>query len=644
MTTMATAARLAATLTVAAILAISAKPAAAESPIIFGTCTSTLLMEQGGVPTGNITCPVSTTEGSANFRVDNVPLYLTATPATGTATTTTLNIVLTVNDIGRASLVPQVTVNNIAIFDTSANEAVGSQFVFFEVRHDGPPPNDNFANALNYPVTQSTAVTVNSTATTEAGEGNFRSVWYAFTSPTSTTYVIDTVGSFSTVNGNDIDTILTVYTGTSLTGLAPVVTNDDFAARFVSQVVLDAAAGTTYRIRVATKATSAAAGFGMYRLNIQPMPSNRIVVSPQRPYAADGTLGSFTNGGGRSYYVSNYSNNPVTIAPTTSAPGYSFSIPSVDLLPNEGARIRLNEAIDASATAGSFTDAVTWGAAGTTEVRRSISTAVPETTLFASVLPVFRSRAFGDPATAFATVLNAGAVTAQGCYIAGGTGTLGLIDFQRTDAANLPMGPPNQFVSIPAGAFQTFVFALNPSYIGSRNLLMTFDCANSLRAAPINGVNTFVLSTTTTQGADMVTIGATPTNDGILNVPVDGATAMAVASVNIGTANTVRAFVIDNFDRNPFSLPLTVTVCRSNPSTGACQAPPTANVDLGAIANNEVVTLSLFVQGQGTPVPLDPAVKRLFITFEDGVGNPLGGTSVAVRTTPTDAAARTASR
>ncbi len=628
-------------------LAAAALSQNALAQTVSATCPSTLSMVEGQDPTGSVICTINTTTGTANFRVDNVPLYMDATPLTGTATTTPQNVTFTFNAFGKGNLVPGTHGVNMAFFNTTSNTRIAERPIYGDVLNSGPPPNDEFANALNFSLAAGTAVASNITATTQGGEGNFRSVWWNFTPTASGQYAIDTVGSFSR-SFEEIDTVLDVGTGTSFATLVPVASNDDLVAgRLISGVVINATAGTTYRIRVATKATSAANGFGLHRLNIQAVPASNIVATPDRPYTVAGEVGSFLNGGGRTYYVTNLSAGAATVTPTTTTGGgYTFTPASASIAAGASARFRMDETGAAAATAGAFLHAINFGNGVSIPLRRSVNTVTPGVVLVASILPTARTRAFGQEATAFATILNAGTVPATGCQISGGTGTYSAFNYQRTDASNLPTGTQNEFVNIPAGGAQSFVFAMTPTARTDRSYNLAFDCANSRRADPIPGVNTFLMSNPPTQPADMVTIGATPTADGILNVPLGGASAMALASINIGTSATVNATVVDTLPGStPANLPLTMQICRSNPTTGVCTSTLGTTTSLGTLAANEVVTMSLFVTSNGTAIPLDPATKRIFVFLGDtNTTFPVGGTSVAVRTTSTDAGVATASK
>jgi subtilase family serine protease len=110
------------------------------------------------------------------------------------------------------------------------------------------PANDNFANAAA--LTGNTWTGSNIGATAEAGEpwlaGNpgGSSVWVNWTAPTTGTVSLSTAGS-------NFDTMLGVYTGSSVGALAQVAANDDASVyTLTSAVTFNAVAGTTYHIRI----------------------------------------------------------------------------------------------------------------------------------------------------------------------------------------------------------------------------------------------------------------------------------------------------------------------------------------------------------------------------------------------------------
>jgi hypothetical protein len=117
-----------------------------------------------------------------------------------------------------------------------------------------PPPNDAFAAAqeLSGPSGSASGTTLG--ATNEPGEPTHvpdaggASIWFSWTAPASRTAVFSTCGS-------SFDTVLAVYSGTSLGSLAAVTRNDDVLTcgdrtSDRSTVRFAAVAGTTYRLAV----------------------------------------------------------------------------------------------------------------------------------------------------------------------------------------------------------------------------------------------------------------------------------------------------------------------------------------------------------------------------------------------------------
>jgi hypothetical protein len=108
------------------------------------------------------------------------------------------------------------------------------------------PSNDVFANAQAIAGTSGMVNGTNSFATGERNEpypSNGRSVWYKWT-PISSGMV-----TFSTA-GSDFDTYLSAYTGSSISSLSSVASNDDDASLRTSWMAFRAVAGTTYYIKV----------------------------------------------------------------------------------------------------------------------------------------------------------------------------------------------------------------------------------------------------------------------------------------------------------------------------------------------------------------------------------------------------------
>jgi len=167
----------------------------------------------------------------------------------------------------------------------------------FNLRIQGRPQNDSFANAQ----VLSTPAGIQATtrlASKEAGEPDHagdpggHSVWYSWTPSNSGPVTIYTCQSFE----SGLDTVLAVYTGSSVNALTPVASNDNGAPGCQptdSAVRFEADAGTTYRIAVDGKD----GGEGRFGLQLERAPANDAFATPQ---ALPTTLPISTSGSTRS--------------------------------------------------------------------------------------------------------------------------------------------------------------------------------------------------------------------------------------------------------------------------------------------------------------------------------------------------------
>ena len=102
--------------------------------------------------------------------------------------------------------------------------------------------------------------------------------------------------------------------------------------------------------------------------------------------------------------------------------------------------------------------------------------------------------------------------------------------------------------------------------------------------------------------------------------------AFAVAIVNLGASGAITAAA----NTGTATLPVTITVCQTNPQSGQCLEPPAPNVTT-TINSNATPTFGIFVTANAA-VPFSPAGSRIFVTFTDGTDAIRGETSVAVET------------
>ena len=247
----------------------------------------------------------------------------------------------------------------------------------------------------------------------------------------------------------------------------------------------------------------------------------------------------------------------------------------------------------------------------------------------AAILPSSRSVQVDSPATAFATIINAGQALATGCTISPITSIPATFTYQTTDpATNQVTNSPNTAVDIPARAAQSFIFALTPTApINPTDVQLSFECTNANPAPIRTGLNTFLFSASATPVADIVALAATLNNDGIVNIPATNGTGVfAVATVNVGAGDTLTV----SADTGGAILPVNFFLCQTDPQTGACFLPPDSSVT-ATILSNETPTFGVFVAAAGD-VSFDPGTNRIFVRFKDSGNVTRGSTSVAVRT------------
>src|SRR5262249_2240593 len=138
-----------------------------------------------------------------------------------------------------------------------------------------------------------------------------------------------------------------------------------------------------------------------------------------------------------------------------------------------------------------------------------------------------------------------------------------------------------------------------------------------------------LLASTVSPGPDIVALGATTTNDGIVSIPGTAGTGFfSVATVNVGATATIAVTV----DTGDVVLPVAISLCQTDSVTGACINPPTPNSSaLVEMTANQTLTFAAFVQGIAD-VPFLPGVNRAYMRFKTANGAIVGSTSMAVRT------------
>ncbi|HKF83192.1 MAG TPA: hypothetical protein VKB23_09565 [Solirubrobacterales bacterium] len=157
-----------------------------------------------------------------------------------------------------------------------AVDSKGSAQGRFGLSIEAPGENDDFSDPRILPESFNLSIGAdNALATKEAGEPDHAaqpggaSVWFSWTAPSSGPVSISTCPYFEEAP----DTLLAVYTGSTLGSLVPVAASDDSRSACQeagSEVAFDAVAGTTYRIAVDSKDHSD----GIFALAISGRPPN----------------------------------------------------------------------------------------------------------------------------------------------------------------------------------------------------------------------------------------------------------------------------------------------------------------------------------------------------------------------------------
>ena len=203
-------------------------------------------------PAGNSTQPITISTAGSNFRTLLGVYTSAATPSVATLSG------VSSSTVGQLSFSAAPGTTYFIAVDGFSGAAGNITLTLA-----APPPNDNFSNAIVLTSTVSggalqplTTSGTNVGATLEkdafgnileptpkASNAGGASVWWSWTAPLSQNVVVSTFGS-------NFDTLLAVYSGSTLANLVSVAENDNFAGQKTSELSFAAVAGTTYTIAV----------------------------------------------------------------------------------------------------------------------------------------------------------------------------------------------------------------------------------------------------------------------------------------------------------------------------------------------------------------------------------------------------------
>lgn len=254
-------------------------------------------------------------------------------------------------------------------------------------------------------------------------------------------------------------------------------------------------------------------------------------------------------------------------------------------------------------------------------------------TLVSSVLPSARSGFTGGSAiTVFATVINGGTEPVQNCKIKISQDAPVSMNFQETDASNAAVGSADQAFNLDAGQARTFILSFSPKSVSvGTNVFPGFVCDHA-NTGLVHGVNTVFMSIGDVPVPDVLSIGATPSGNGILSVPQNGIGFMTASAVNIGAGDTPASkdsAITVSVDDGGTSLPLKLELCETDQLATCITPRSTADVSTTIGANASFFAIFATDQTNGAGIALDPANARVFLRFTDSSGTVRSVTSAA---------------
>ncbi|WP_421789843.1 Ig-like domain-containing protein [Hyphobacterium sp.] len=263
----------------------------------------------------------------------------------------------------------------------------------------------------------------------------------------------------------------------------------------------------------------------------------------------------------------------------------------------------------------------------------------PDGRIVAATLPGARSGFVGGPPiTVFMSVLSRQTTPAQACQISAPGTPPFTLSYQQLDGAGQPIGVLNPTFDLGNGGAISFVIALQPNTTTPQEgytFLPQIVCENAT-LTPLEGINSVLVSIGAAPVPDILSIGTTPSADGVVRIPDSGnrISFLSAAALNIGTgdgsAGANQATVTASVDTGGTVLPVTLEVCETA-STGGCITPRGETSTTSVFDQGVNKFFAVFVRANaGEFIPFDPANSRVFLRFEDATGAVRSVTSAAI--------------
>ncbi|WP_421789051.1 S8 family peptidase [Hyphobacterium sp.] len=505
---------------------------------------------------------------------------------------------------------------------------------------EGPAENDDFADAITLSGHENTILASFNGSTVEEDEPNLTwreglgSLWWRWTAPFdhSSYFRVNRSGVGRGRWREGLPGVVSVYQGDSVDALTRV----DLTANGSTWITFDAVAGETYQF-VAMGAESGPHRYGIYHRMDGPPPNDEIGQAADLSGAEGSVRGTTQEAtadlGQRHRSVDEFSvwylwrapgSQDTTFELISSASTQRMEVYALDqfgelsLIGETDGRqqagngvLRLPVQQDAAYYIKVAADRYY---TGPFELRWSAD--IIDEGLRSAILPSRRTVSVGGVATAFLTVINpASRHSAEtGCRLEPPFGLSGDFAFQETDpATNVIIGTPDAAFDLAIGQSRSFVFSIQ-SNVAILNAAMAprVNCGG-VRTTPAYAVNSFEFSSFNSPLADVIASAVSASGDGVVRLEQGRATAVALAAVNIGRAQTVTlsAEALNAGIASDFS----VEFCITDPTTGACLGERSSTVTFD-FASEEVRTFTAFIRSNGGLVAFAPRTNRLGFVFE----------------------------
>jgi hypothetical protein len=232
-------------------------------------------------------------------------------------------------------------------------------------------------------------------------------------------------------------------------------------------------------------------------------------------------------------------------------------------------------------------------------------------------------------------VVNAGNSRADACQFQIPAGSPVTMGYQMTNGANQFIGEVDAAFSINPGITRSFVLSFTPTAQNAGSTIFPQVVCTNGSVVEIGGVNNLFLSIDDHAVPDILSISATPSADGIVNIPAGATGFFSASALNFGAGDdpndvTAAAQIVVSIEKSNAQIPVLLQVCETD-AAGLCSSALGGSVTstIGGFGGS---FFAIFItdQSNGSGIALDPANTRAVLKFTDAGGIVRSVTSVAL--------------